>query len=312
MNKYILSLEKEIKRLSKINFDLNKNLEEYDNASVNLLNRIKSLTEQNKRLLEGVEYTTMREDFEEREHNLHILLIQERQANDALKDYLYFAAHDSEKNFSAVGIAFHYLKEKISGNKQLPEIPYLLQYQSAAIDAFRIFINNLFSIGKIEAQRIDHVIPKKIVVKDFFKEIVSIIDTDAVVCGGRTISLICTPSMPDIIISDETMLRQIAANLLMNAKERTVGTVLLQLSGDKTNFVVMVMNQGDAIPDDLLKKIFDRNFTTNRTTGKGVGLTVTKSLVQALGGEIVASNQPNIGPVFTVSLPLNFCLDVSE
>jgi signal transduction histidine kinase len=66
--------------------------------------------------------------------------------------------------------------------------------------------------------------------------------------------------------------------------------------------VVTVSDQGPGIAPENLKKLFTPFFTT-KTEGFGLGLSITKKILEALGGSIAASNRPEGGAVFTMVLP---------
>lgn len=320
-------LKEENGRLKKINKGLSRNIEEYEAADVKLLARINLLSAENRRIsieMERVQTIQERQNFlvaslsdeinerrqisdsiQEKEYQLQIDLLQERHANEALNDYLYFAAHDAERNVASIDKAFYYLQEKLIGNNaaNLPDQSRLIQFLNVSIEEFRNFISNLFYVAKREAKRIDEVIISDVSTRQFFRKMISMVDIDAALMDKTSISVITSPDIPEVLHTDITMLRQISMNLLINAKQWATGQVIVLLDSSPTHFIFTILNQGPFITENNLSRIFDRDFTTNRTTGKGVGLTIAKSLTNALGGEISVSNQVNFGPKFTVSLP---------
>lgn len=74
-------------------------------------------------------------------------------------------------------------------------------------------------------------------------------------------------------------------------------------------WVIVVADEGPGIPAGDISRIFQRfeRATTNRqdTGGLGFGLHITRELVEAHGGSVVAENEPHGGARFTVRLPLS-------
>lgn len=108
--------------------------------------------------------------------------------------------------------------------------------------------------------------------------------------------------------SDE--LRQILTNLLSNACDALVGgegLVDVTLSSDGETLAVIVRDSGVGIPTENLERIFDPFFTTKDDFGTGIGLWVTKELVEKNGGSItvVAGNQATpFSTCFSVEFPV--------
>jgi signal transduction histidine kinase len=66
---------------------------------------------------------------------------------------------------------------------------------------------------------------------------------------------------------------------------------------------VTVRDSGTGIPDEDLGRLFDRAFRSTDSAGRGLGLTVAHSLVEAHGGVITAESQPGAGTTVRFSLP---------
>ena len=105
-------------------------------------------------------------------------------------------------------------------------------------------------------------------------------------------------------------LRQILTNLLSNACDALVGgegLVDVTLASDGETVVVMIRDSGVGIPTENLERIFDPFFTTKDDVGTGIGLWVTKELVEKNGGSItvVAGNQATpFSTCFRVEFPV--------
>ena len=114
------------------------------------------------------------------------------------------------------------------------------------------------------------------------------------------------------ILIDTGRTKQVINNLLKNALKFTeTGFIQFGYTLEKSGFIeFFVRDSGIGIPADKLHLIFDKfikleEFRTKKYSGTGVGLTITKKLVEFLGGTIKVESTLGEGSVFTVTLPLN-------
>jgi signal transduction histidine kinase len=106
----------------------------------------------------------------------------------------------------------------------------------------------------------------------------------------------------------EGSLRQILYNLLTNAVEASPHGGIVKISVQRTNATLSigVADQGEGIPLDLQPQVFEPFFTTKKRaaiSGLGLGLSICKGIVEALGGSIEFQSERGQGSVFCVKLP---------
>lgn len=130
------------------------------------------------------------------------------------------------------------------------------------------------------------------------------------------INLRLDKNLPAMVKSDPHRLKQIINNLVNNAikftppKGKVVISVDLLSSGNHShNIQVCVSDSGIGIAPKNQEKIFDLfsqadESITRKYGGTGLGLTITKQLVEQMGGEIAVSSQENKGSAFTVKLKM--------
>ena len=129
--------------------------------------------------------------------------------------------------------------------------------------------------------------------------------------------------VPQLIVSDQVRLRQILLNLVGNAIKFTeAGEVAIEISCQSTGVAgqtvhVAVRDTGIGIPADKLESIFSAfaqadSSTTRRFGGTGLGLTITRRLVELLGGRLWVESQPGQGSCFHFSLPVEVVVGESE
>jgi len=109
---------------------------------------------------------------------------------------------------------------------------------------------------------------------------------------------------------DRDRLAQVFGNLLSNAikYDPDGGDISIAVSDDGDSARVSVQDAGIGIPEEAIPRLFDRFFRVGDTTlasakGLGLGLFITRSLVEAHGGTIEVSSTPGVGSTFTVLLP---------
>lgn len=112
-----------------------------------------------------------------------------------------------------------------------------------------------------------------------------------------------------VIRLDANMLKQILLNIIMNAlqaMEKEGGKLLVETTSVGSEGVrFIIADNGPGIAAGSLERIFDRYFTTKGPgEGTGLGLFVTKKLVENMGGDISVASISGRGTTFTVTLPI--------
>ncbi len=115
-------------------------------------------------------------------------------------------------------------------------------------------------------------------------------------------------SLP-VIRLDTNLLKQILLNIIMNAlqaMENGGGKLLVETAAVGDDSICFnITDNGPGIPAEAIDRIFDRYFTTKKPgEGTGLGLFVTKNLVENMGGKIIVTSRSGGGTTFTVTLPI--------
>lgn len=112
----------------------------------------------------------------------------------------------------------------------------------------------------------------------------------------------------DLVLADRIQIQQVLVNLLRNALEsmETGERRELTLTGENTkdtNFQISVSDTGCGIAPDIADHLFQPFYTT-KPQGLGVGLSISRSIIEDHGGKIWAENNPEGGTTFKIILPL--------
>ena len=110
-----------------------------------------------------------------------------------------------------------------------------------------------------------------------------------------------------VVLADKNHMVSVLNNLVQNAVQAVeeagqAGHVTVEVDRTDGRVLVHVRDDGIGISDDQMERIFAPNFTT-KSSGAGLGLAITKRLVEGVGGTIRVTSRVNEGTVFTVDLP---------
>ena len=123
---------------------------------------------------------------------------------------------------------------------------------------------------------------------------------DASVCFRSSID----PAIRDYA-GDQIKLREVLLNLLKNARESQADQIVLSASSgcDTSGIQISIRDNGCGIEQDQLDQIFQA-FHTTKQEGTGLGLSLSKRIIEAHHGTLTVTSAPGKGSTFTVFLPL--------
>lgn len=174
----------------------------------------------------------------------------------------------------------------------------------AQADQLRRLIDDLLLASQIESDRLDLHRTKTDVVAEAHLAV------EGLRVDRPTIHL-QAPDELIIVLADQQRLRQVFANLLTNAiKYSPEGSeIVMRVVRGDGDVRVTVADQGVGIPPEALPRLFDRFFRAEGAAGQaqglGLGLYITRRIVEAHGGSISVESEPGRGSTFTVTLPLS-------
>jgi signal transduction histidine kinase/GAF domain-containing protein len=126
---------------------------------------------------------------------------------------------------------------------------------------------------------------------------------------SRSVRLTCASDPGALVLANAGEIKQILANLISNAIDATTGgAVEITVCRRKTQVELVVSDNGTGIPEQYRARIFEPFFTTKSEVGTGLGLWVSKGLVEKHGGSIhiVSRTVPaDSGTTITITFPLS-------
>lgn len=197
---------------------------------------------------------------------------------------------------------------------------YMRTIHVSAITLGNIF-NDIIDMDKSDRRRLE-LLPKPLDFEEFVVEMENISGLMAEQKGLR-FDLERLTDLPGCIEVDSTRLRQVLWNLVSNATKFTKeGGVVLSVSCDiheqQAEITFEVEDSGIGIPESELDKIFAMYYQVKEgsdnlhAVGTGIGLAVSRQLVQMMGGDITVSSEVGEGSTFTVTICVPLVEKVEE
>jgi PAS domain S-box-containing protein len=183
---------------------------------------------------------------------------------------------------------------------------YLALVKSSA-DSLLHLINDILDFSKIEAGKLE-LEKTEFAIRDLVEETLK---TLALRTDNKPLEMIgrVSPRVPTALIGDSTRLRQLIVNLVGNAIKFTdvgniiVNTELEEIQGEEVRLHISVTDTGMGIPIEKQQIIFESfaqadGSTTRRFGGTGLGLTISRQLVELMGGRLWVESESGKGSAF--------------
>ena len=238
-------------------------------------------------------------------------------ASQTKSDFLASMSHEIRTPMNAImGIADLLAKTTLSTEQD----KYVQIFRRAGDNLLNL-INDILDLSKVEASQLD-LERTGFSLNDLLEKVMEMV---AARTHEKRLALVCeiAPDVPTDLVGDPTRLRQVLLNLLGNAIKFTEsGEVSLRvtLDGDSsvpTALRFTVSDTGIGISDEKLGSVFERftqadSSTTRRFGGSGLGLTISKRLVELMGGRIWAESGVGQGSVFSFAVPFEIWADATR
>ncbi|MBP5331948.1 MAG: response regulator, partial [Lachnospiraceae bacterium] len=205
------------------------------------------------------------------------------------------------------------MNEVLLNDNSLPDVyKEKLNSISEASTSLLHVINNRIDFTKIESQHLD-VIETNYVLKELIQ---SIVDRSKAPIVEKNIDfkLSVDNAIPSVLHGDDIRIIQVVTNLLDNAYKFTnTGVIAVdvshrRLSEDKIELIFSVQDTGMGIPEKERQIVFNKSTVNStrddhRQKGAGLGLLISKSIVDIMGGSITFETESGVGTRFLVTIP---------
>ena len=248
----------------------------------------------------------IREELEgavaERTRDLAAATARAEQANRVKGEFLANMSHEMRTPLTGViGVT----QLALDASEQ-PEVVRHLKIVQLSAKGLLSLINDVLDFSKIEAGLME-VVRAPLAVRPFVADLCLMVQQEASL-KGLLLKSVVDESAPEWVSADDTRLRQVLLNLVTNAIKFTArGTVTINVGCAAEQLSFAVADTGIGIPADKREVIFDAfrqadNSTSRRYGGTGLGLTISKKLVELMGGRISLESEPGRGSTFSFAM----------
>lgn len=248
------------------------------------------------------------QQLQESMKNLESTNIQLEEANRHKTRFLSAMSHELRTPLNAILGFSDLLAGQHFGDINEKQMKYVRQIETSGKHLLEL-INDLLDVAKIDAGAMELTLTSFDLCKAA-EETLSMLSTQINQKGIRT-SILADPNLPKVY-GDIRKIRQIFLNLLSNAVKYTAtnnGQIDIRLECPGNYFRCTVIDNGLGIEEQDQSKIFSEFYQANRRRdevlgGTGIGLALTRRLVEIHGGEIGVTSLPGEGSSFYFTLPM--------
>ena len=251
---------------------------------------------------------TLEQTVEDRTRDYRLAKEDAENANAAKSDFLATMSHEIRTPMNGMMV----MAEMLAGADLSTRHRRYAEIITRSGASLLTIINDILDLSKIEAGKLDlETVPFSL---ERMVEDVASLFWEKARSKGLELAIRIAPETPELMLGDPTRLNQVITNLVNNALKFTdKGGVTIDIAASviagNANLRIAVTDTGVGIEQHRIGAIFEAfsqadQSTTRRFGGTGLGLTVCKRLVDAMGGEIIVTSEIGKGSVFTVTVTL--------
>jgi len=223
------------------------------------------------------------------------------------QEFINVAAHELRTPIQPIISLTEVLQSQIKDVKQQE----MLEVTIRNAKRLQTLTNDILDVTKIEGRSLE-LNKEDFNLKDVVLNAMNDITLGRDFLNNENIRLSYDPQRDILIQADKGRISQVISNLLSNAiKFTTEGTILISVEKDKSSnnnnnkaIIVSVKDSGQGIDSSILPRLFTK-FASKSYKGTGLGLFISKGIIEAHGGKIWGENNPyGSGATFSFSLPL--------
>ncbi|AHZ15358.1 PAS domain-containing protein [Bacillus velezensis] len=201
-------------------------------------------------------------------------------------------AHEIRNPLTAIKGFLQLMKPTMGENEHYFEIVF------SELSRIELILSELLMLAKPQ----QNAVKERVNLKKIISEVTALLETQANLKGIFIKTDYEHDSM--YINGDQNQLKQVFINLIKNAVESMPdgGTVHILMTEDEYSVNVTVKDEGDGIPENVLKRIGEP-FLTTKEKGTGLGLMVTFNLIKNHQGAIQVDSKPDRGTAFHITFP---------
>ncbi|MEW9797257.1 hybrid sensor histidine kinase/response regulator [Alteromonas sp. CYL-A6] len=261
--------------------------------------RPKTLTIEQKKALKSISKTIVAH-LELRRKNQEL-----RRTSQIQSDFLSYVSHEIRTQLNGISTLSGLLEQEARDLHLPASFADALSHVRMSGERLTNIVNSVLDIKQIEAGKLK-LYPRQVPVRDFFSHIFSLMATRASAVSVTFDSHIAE-DVPDVLEMDDTKLGQVALNLIGNAIKFTPPkrAVRVNVSYQTPHLVICVNDEGIGISEEDQTRLFGayaRMDNAQSFAGTGLGLMISRQLVELMGGDIQVDSAVNQGTRMTATV----------
>jgi len=276
-------------------------------------NFIKKLEEAKNNLEKRVKGRTA--ELEKSKRRIELQNIQLKKLDQLKSEFLNITSHELRTPMAAIKGYIQMLLKQTLGNIT-PEQKDALNVALRNTERLNHLVQEILDISNLESGTMKF-IPEKTDVTKMVKEIAETMKTFANLKRIK-INIDIQKKLPDLMI-DQERIRQVLVNLVDNAIKFSPDGSMIHIKArkEKENVLFEVQDSGRGIPKNKQKKIFERFYQVDsgidrKFGGIGLGLTISKKIIETYGGQIWVDSTEGKGSSFKFSVPLQSTKNIED
>nr|MDP9015909.1 HAMP domain-containing histidine kinase [Thermoproteota archaeon] len=239
--------------------------------------------------------------------NSRVLSEKLKEADRLQREYIHIAAHELRTPIQPILGMAELIESTLQKKKDASINPQEIEIIARNARRLLKLSEDILDIARIESNSL-------VLHKSLFnlKDVLILLIEDCkkqIQMDGRYVKILYQQPHDIEVYADKERIMQVLGNLLSNAlkftKQGTITICTEQNNNDKNKLTVKIIDSGLGIDHDLLLRLFTK-FATKSEHGTGLGLYISKSIVEAHGGKIWADNNSDgRGATFSFTLPIH-------
>ncbi|MFA6258612.1 MAG: ATP-binding protein [Candidatus Paceibacterota bacterium] len=234
-------------------------------------------------------------------------ITSEEALEQSKRDFISLISHELRTPLTSLD----WTVEKLESEKNLPLdiIESTIPYMRSSLNRIKTLVSAMIEVSKIESGSVitaSNELEISVLIDNSIKELKPGIEAKKL-----KIEINDETDDKDTVLSDEKLLQIIINNLISNAVRYSNenGIVRINIKKDEKEFVIDIANTGEGIPEEEQSRIFSKMFRATNAKlispdGVGLGLFISKSFLEKLGGSLTFLSIPNKETIFSIHLPV--------
>jgi signal transduction histidine kinase/CheY-like chemotaxis protein len=243
------------------------------------------------------------------ESQIHTLVEAKEQAEQGEKTKAQFVANISHEIRTPMNGIIGYIQVLEQSELKPDAKQQVLAIKHACLQLLNI-LNDVLDLSKLDEEAIE-ISKENFSLRDIFTNIYDIF-LPSFEQKGVAFDIAFSDTVPDFVSADELRIRQVVSNITSNALKFTEsGYVTIEIDYDKSksSLVIVVTDTGIGIKEEYLEKLFlpfsqEDGHVARKYGGTGLGLNISKKLLDLMQGSIQVKSKPGEGATFVVDIPI--------